>query len=80
MLQRPPTDRTAASARQRRHRRRAKAGKVIFAIEADEYTIIEALVQSRRLTRDEALRRSLVNAALSRFLDDWAARWQNGDA
>ena len=79
MLVRPPRPddprRKSASARQRRYRRRAKAGNAIFPIEADECAVIEAMLKSGRMTEAQALKRKLVNAALGELIAEWAGRW-----
>jgi hypothetical protein len=38
--------------------------------------VLEALLQSGRLTEDQALRGPLVEQALSRLIADWSRRWQ----
>ena len=38
--------------------------------------MIDALINSTRLTEAEALRRSLVEAALGKLINEWALRWK----
>jgi hypothetical protein len=64
-----------AAARQRRSRARRKAGQTIYRVTVPEHAIAEALIEIGRLSPDEALRRELVERALSRVLVDWAERW-----
>jgi hypothetical protein len=73
MLLRPPGQ-TAAD-RQRRSRRRRKAGKVLLRVEADEFRLVDALITSGRLDPDAGLSRAQVEKALAKLVEDWTARW-----
>jgi hypothetical protein len=66
---------TQARLRQRRSRRRRKAGRALLQIEVDEFRLIDALISSGRLTPDEGLARARVEKALANLVDDWTARW-----
>jgi hypothetical protein len=68
-------DQTAARNRQRRSRRRRKAGLVLLQVEIDEFTLIDALVASGRLDVGDGLARARVQKAVAKLLDDWAQRW-----
>jgi hypothetical protein len=65
----------SAAARQRRARHRRRHGEVVLSVVVEEHALIEALLRSGRLTDDQALRRSLVEAALGRLIAQWAYRW-----
>jgi hypothetical protein len=78
VLDRPydPTRRAAVRERQRRSRNRRARGRIVFNVEADEAAVVRTLVQSGRLSEDEALRRSSVERALSEMTRDWCDRWR----
>jgi hypothetical protein len=48
---------------------------VILNVPAPEYSLIEALVEAKRLTVAEALDRRRVEHAAGEVLDEWAKRW-----
>jgi hypothetical protein len=76
MLERPPPrpDRRAAE-RQRRSRARRRRGRVILKVEADEFELVEALMQAGRLDERDGLNRARVEQAVARLISDWASRW-----
>ena len=85
MLDRPPSRLTRLrkrlteeALRARRHRARRRRGQVSRRIDVDEYGLAEALIESGRLTPDEALRPELVERELSVLIDDFISRWRNG--
>jgi hypothetical protein len=48
---------------------------VILKIEAHEFRLVDALITAGRLTEDESRRRSLVEKATAKLLDDVVTRW-----
>jgi hypothetical protein len=64
-----------AAARQARSRARRKRGETVYRVIVCEHAVAEALIESGRLSPDEALRRDLVERALGSVLGDWATRW-----
>jgi hypothetical protein len=70
---RPPPSRAAV--RSRRTRARAKAGRAVYAVEAVEHELAEALIRSGRLTEVQVLDRGTVQRELALLIADWAARW-----
>ena len=75
MLDRRADRRSAAAVRQRRARERRKRGQIVLRIAVPEHDVIEALLRSKRLSEDQALRRAQVETAAAAVLQDWAARW-----
>jgi hypothetical protein len=75
MLERTPTDRTAASARQRRSRARRRRGLMVLRIEAPEYQLIQALQLAGRLDEAGGMDRARVESAVERLVDDFIRRW-----
>jgi len=80
MLRKPdvPPDVLARRERSRRARQRQRDGNAVFQLEANRDGILLALIESGKLTEHDALDRRRVNAALSKMLGEWAARWRNG--
>jgi hypothetical protein len=76
MLDDPDNRRAAGRERQRRSRDRRARGRTVFDVEADEGAVIRTLVQSGRLSADEALRRTSVESALAAMVADWIERWR----
>jgi hypothetical protein len=76
----PPSDDRSArkqrAYRARLARSRRKRGEVVAKIVIEENPVVEALLESGRLTEAQALRRSLVEQALGRLIADWSRRWQ----
>jgi hypothetical protein len=68
---RPDRHRSAASQRQRRYRRRARAGRVVVSIEVTE-AIIELLIAAQWLTESAAADRAAIASAVERMLADAA--------
>lgn len=77
MLHHPPrADRRQAEAvRQRRARQRRREGKVVLRVAVSECDVIEALLRSKRLSEEQALRRSQVETAIGAVIGDWSRRW-----
>jgi hypothetical protein len=67
--------RVSAAARQRKFRARLKRGVGCFRIEGVQDDLAKALIRSRRLSEDEALRIRRVERELAAVLAEWAARW-----
>src|SRR5262247_1801554 len=65
----------SSAARQRRARERARNGKCILRLEIDEHLVAAALIESHRLTEDQALDRRTVEREVAAILEQWAARW-----
>ena len=74
----PPSPDTRARndrERQRRCRARIKAGEKRYVIVAREHWVAEAMLLSGRMTEADVLDHALVEAALSRVVVEWMARW-----
>lgn len=79
MKQQPPSSdptKRQRACRARLARSRRKRGEVVAKIVIEENPVVEALLESGRLTEAQALRRSLVEQALGRLIADWSRRWQ----
>jgi hypothetical protein len=61
--------------RQRRSRRRRKAGRVLLRVETDEFRLIDALIASGRLSSDDGLARARVEKAVGQLVEDRITRW-----
>ena len=61
--------------RQRRYRVRSKAGLKRYVIVAREHRVTEAMWLSGRMTEADVSDDALVEAALSRVVIEWIARW-----
>lgn len=61
--------------RQRRCRSRRKTGEKRFVIFAREHWVAEAMLLSGRMKEAEVLDHTKVEAALSRVVIEWIARW-----
>lgn len=61
--------------RQRRCRARSKAGEKRYVIIAREHWVTEAMLLSGRITEADVSDHALVEAALSRVVIEWMARW-----
>ena len=61
--------------RQRRCRARGKAGEKRYVIVAREHWVAEAMLLSGRMTEADVSDHALVEAALSRVVIEWMARW-----
>jgi hypothetical protein len=75
----PPFDdkrRASARERKRRSRDRRARGRIIFNVEADEFSVIDTLILSGRLSEDEASQRHKVEKALGAMVGDWLERWR----
>jgi hypothetical protein len=74
MLERP--DRRAANReRQRRSRKRRRAGIALLRVPVDEFSLIEALQKAGRLAGDDGLQRAHVEREVGRLVEDFVARW-----
>src|ERR1700733_12631157 len=60
--------------RARLARSRRKRGEVVVHIVVEENSVIESLLETGRITEEQALSRSLVEAALGRLIAEWAGR------
>jgi hypothetical protein len=65
----------AVRRRQARWRARVRNGRAIFKLDLFHDRVVEALIVSRRLTEDAALRRELVERELAAVIEQWAERW-----
>jgi hypothetical protein len=63
------------AARQARTRRRVAKGLVNLRVDVHEHRFAQALINSRRLTADEALRRNLMVRELARIVEDFCDRF-----
>jgi|HubBroStandDraft_6_1064221.scaffolds.fasta_scaffold1691145_1 hypothetical protein len=68
MLDRPK----AAARRAMLFRRRRREGITIIPVAIDEFNVLNALIDRRRLSEGESRDRSAVAAALERIIDDWS--------
>jgi hypothetical protein len=68
---------SSATARKRKQRRREREGLMPLAIEVHEERFLRALLVSKRMSHEEALRRDLVARAAGAILDEFALRWLN---
>jgi len=57
--------------RARAYRARQRVGFQVFAIEADAYGLIDAMIETGRLTEVEALEPARVTTALAALIEDW---------
>ena len=64
-----------AAARQRRTRQRHRQGLTSMRIDVHEHRFARALINSGRLSTEEALRRFLVERELERLVVDFIERW-----
>ena len=73
----PSTDGRAQNVRerQRRCRARARAGEKRYVIVAREHRLAEAMLLSGLMTEADLSNDALVEAALSRLVIEWIARW-----
>jgi hypothetical protein len=69
-----------AAARQRRTRARHRQGLTSMRIDVHEDNFARALINSRRLTPDETLRRRLLERELQHLIEDFIDRWPDGHA
>ena len=67
--------RARLAARQRRYRGRLKRGEIVITLSLPENAIALAMIESRRLSPEQALDRGAVRDALTEMLTDWAASW-----
>lgn len=61
--------------RKRRLRRRARDGKAVLKVEVNIDKLIDAMLESRRLSESDALDRRKVEADAALVLAEWAAQW-----
>jgi hypothetical protein len=77
VLDRPPdARRQAARSREARSRKRRKVGKLVVAIEISELALVEALLQSGRLSEAESASRLHLKTAIERVVEDFIGRWR----
>jgi hypothetical protein len=65
----------ATRRRQARWRARVREGRAIFKLDLAHDRVVEALIVSRRLSEDAALRRELVERELAAVVEQWVERW-----
>ena len=70
-----PDARARNRERQRRWRARSKAGEKRYVIVARESWVTESMLLSGRMTEADVSDHALVEAALSRVVVEWMARW-----
>ena len=63
------------STRKRRYRRRVRCGIKVLAVEVNYHRLVEALLESTRLTDTQALDQNMVAAEAAAVLGEWAERW-----
>jgi hypothetical protein len=68
--------RSPAALRQHRCRARRRRGVAVLRIEVDEFRLVDALLASNRISENESRRRSLVEKATGRLLEDVISRWK----
>ncbi len=64
----------SAAERQRRRRERERRGEEVLRIPVRTNPVVEALLNSARLTEDEALDKQQIEAAVSQTIAEWAER------
>jgi hypothetical protein len=64
----------SAAIRQRRRRERERRGEEVLRIPVRTNPVIEALLNSARLTEDEALDRRKVEEAVAAIIAEWTAQ------
>jgi hypothetical protein len=64
---------SSAALRAKRHRARAKDGRVVLMVEVDEIALAEQLVEAGLLERQDSDDRKAIAAALQVVVDLWAA-------
>ena len=64
----------SAAERQRRRRERERRGEEVLRIPVRTNPVVEALLNSARLTEDEALDKLKIEAAVSQIIAEWAER------
>jgi hypothetical protein len=79
-LRRPLSDCTPhrgsrVAANVRRWRARQRAGLIVLKVPALEYDLVQAMIESERLTPAAALDRRKVEQAAASILMEWAERW-----
>jgi hypothetical protein len=62
---------TTNSVRQARFRERQRDDRVVYRVEVERDAVLDFLVSTRRLSRDEILNRDLVERALSELIAEW---------
>lgn len=62
--------------RQKLRRARARRGKAVLRPSVDYFAFIDVLLESTRLTEQEALDRRKVDEAAAAVLEDWIAKWR----
>jgi len=67
--------RAAATARKREQRRRERLGRLQLTVELDRQRFLLALLESQRLTEQQALDDDLVAAEAAELLAEWADHW-----
>jgi hypothetical protein len=73
----PPPRILARRERSRRRRKRCHNGDAVFPLVANRDAVLLALIESRKLSEQEALDRRRVNTALSKMLRDWSEGWRD---
>ena len=64
-----------AAERQRKYRRRCRDGAVVLRPAVPLYPLVEALIQTKRISEQAALDRSEIDKAAAQLLIDFAERW-----
>lgn len=72
---RPAPGKNAACEKKRRQRARARLGQVVLRVVVHEHELIEALLETGRITERDALCRQNVEAAAAHVLKTFIARW-----
>jgi hypothetical protein len=67
--------RTPAALKKRRYRRRRRDGMIAPHVQFHEHAFAEALITSKRLTEQQALRRELLTREAESILAEWTDRW-----
>ena len=71
----PTTARASAARPQARARQRRRDGKRSVRIDIDHELVVGALIDSKRLSEDEALDHANVERAVAAVVEDWAKSW-----
>jgi hypothetical protein len=68
---------TDAARRQALYKHRRAAGEVTLRLVVDDYALIEALLDSNRVSEADALDRRKVEEAVALVVSDWIQRWRD---
>jgi hypothetical protein len=68
---------SSAADRQAAYKARQRQGEAILAVRCNYHAVIEALLDSNRISESDALDRHKVEEAVADLVRDWALRWRD---